>query len=257
MIRCTSPRTRGRRPSVPTLTARVLSRVPATALAWGLALGLGVGPVTGLASARAADDASWQLRQEDPVTGLRVWLRERAGQAPAFRATMPLQARLSAVAAVLLDHTRTQDWVFRARESVLLESDGPARGVTLVHTALPWPLADRESVVSWQMTQDPQTLVVTMAGHAVPHAQPTAPGRVRMPAFESRWQLTPLPGGWLDVRFEGHGDLGGNLARPLLRDFVGQAAWQAPWHTLQGLREIVQRPEFSQAVLPFIREPAP
>jgi hypothetical protein len=202
-------------------------------------------------------DAPWQLRHEDPDPGIRVWLRERAGQTPAFRASLPLQARLSSLAAVLLDSGRTQDWVYRARQAVLLESEGPARGVTLVVTAMPWPLADRESVVAWQMTQDPQTLVVTMAGHAVPHALPPHPGRVRMPAFESRWQLTPLPGGRVEVVFEGQADLGGNLALPPLRDFVGQAAWQAPRHTLEGLREIVQRTEFSTAVLPFIQEPPP
>ena len=78
-----------------------------------------------------------------------------------------------------------------------------------------------------------------------------------MPSFESRWRLTPLPGGLVDVLFEGHGDPGGNLALAPLREFVNQSVWQAPWHTVNALREIVQRPEFSLAVLPFIAEPAP
>jgi hypothetical protein len=255
MIRRTAQPTRGRWPTTLARVASVCASTLAATLFFAFATAHAGAPAE--AGTAAAVDAPWQLRHEDPATGIRVWLRERAGQTPAFRATMPLQARLSTLAAVLLDSSRTQDWVYRARQAVLLESFGPARGVSLVVTAMPWPLADRESIVAWQMTQDPQTLVVTMAGHAVPHALPTAPGRVRMPAFESRWQLTPQPDGLVEVVFEGHADLGGNLAQPPLRDFVGLAAWQAPWHTLRGLREIVQRPEFSQAVLPFIQEPPP
>lgn len=205
----------------------------------------------------AVDAAGWQLRQEDPQTGTRVWIRERPEGLPEFRAATTIPARLSSLAAVLLDPTRTQDWVFRAREAVLLSSDGPTRGVTLVVTAMPLPLSDRESIVEWEMTQDPQSLAVTMAGRSVPDRLPPHPDRVRMPNFESRWQLSPRPDGRVDVLFEGFADPGGNLALPLLRHVVAAAVWEAPWNTVRALREIVQRPPFPQAELPFIREPAP
>lgn len=210
------------------------------------------------AAAVLADDADgWQLRQEDPQTETRVWTRERPEGLPEFRAATIIPARLASLAAVLLDPTRTQDWVYRAREAVLLSSDGPTRGVTLVVTAMPLPLSDRESIVDWAMTQDPQTLVVTMAGHSVPDRLPPHPDRVRMPGFESRWQLSPRADGRVDVLFEGFADPGGNLALPWLRRFVAAAVWEAPWHTVRALSEIVQRPPFPQAELPFIREPAP
>lgn len=204
-----------------------------------------------------ADEADgWQLRQEDPQTETRVWTRERPEGLPAFRAATTIPARLASLAAVLLDPTRTQDWVFRAREAVLLASDGPTRGVTLVVTAMPLPLSDRESIVEWEMTQDPQTLTVTMAGHSLPDRLPPHPDRVRMPSFESRWQLTPRADGRVDVLFEGFADPGGNLALPLLRHFVAAAVWEAPWNTVRALREIVRQPPFPQAELSFISEPA-
>lgn len=209
------------------------------------------------AAVRAAGADGWQLRQEDPATETRVFTRERPEGLPEFRAETTIPARLASLAAVLLDPTRTQDWVFRAREAMLLSSDGPTRGVTLVVTTMPLPLRDRESIVEWAMTQDPQTLVVTMAGHSVADRLPPHPERVRMPSFESRWQLSPRPDGRVDVLFEGYADPGGNLALPWLRSFVAAAVWEAPWHTVRALREIVQRPPFPQAELPFLREPAP
>ena len=52
-----------------------------------------------------------------------------------------------------------------------------------------------------------------------------------------------------------HGDPGGNLARPPLRDFLAAALWEGPWQTVMALREIVRRPIYAQAELPFLREP--
>ena len=222
------------------------------AAAWlAAALLISAGP------AHADDTGAWQLRHEDPQTDTRVWTRERAGAVPEFRATTSIEARLSTLAAVLLDNTRTREWVFRAREAVVLSSDGPNRGVTLVVTDMPPPLSDRESIVAWEMAQDPQTLTVTLAGHSVPDRLPPNPKRVRMQFFESRWQLTPRAGGRVDVLFEGFGDPGGNLAQPLLRWFVNGAISEAPWQTIKALRGMVKRPPFPQAELPFIREPAP
>jgi hypothetical protein len=205
-----------------------------------------------------ADDAPWVLRYEDEAGLTRIWLRQRPGGAPAFRATTVIEARLSALAAVLLDAAHTQEWVYRARSAELLESDGPTRGVSLVVTRMPWPLADRESIVAWELTQDPATLVVTLAGQGAPQKRPPDPQRVRIMNLLSRWQLVPRAGsGSVDVLFEGQGDPGGNLALPLLAEFVADAAWQAPLATLAGLRAIVMRPPFAQAVLPFVREPGP
>jgi hypothetical protein len=202
------------------------------------------------------DEAAWQLRHEDDATGTRVWLRHRKGELPAFRATTTIEARLVALAAVLLDPTRTHEWVYRTREAMLLKSDGPLRGVSLVVTAMPWPLLDREAVVVWAMAQDPQTLAITLVGHGDAGWLPLRHDRVRMPAFESRWQLTPRADGRVDVLFEGHGDPGGNLAHSPLREFLASSLWEGPLHTLVGFREIVQRPVYSLAELPFLREPS-
>jgi hypothetical protein len=216
-------------------------------------VGVAVALVLTAFAAAPQDDAGWVLKQQDGET--RVWLRERPGEMPAFRAETVVDASLSSLAAVLLDSSRTPEWVYRAREAVRLQSDGPTRGVSLVVTAMPFPLRDRESIVAWEMTQDPQTLVVTLAGRSAPDALPPNPERVRMPSFESRWVLAQRPDGRVDVRFEGQGDPGGNLALPVLRQFVAAAVWEGPWHTVRALHDIVRRPPFPDARLPFIREP--
>lgn len=142
----------------------------------------------------------------------------------------------------------------RPRQAVLLASDGPLSGISFVVTAMPWPLLDPEAIVVWAMTQDPRTLSVEITGHGEPGRLPLRPDRVRMPSFESRWLLTPRADGRIDVLFEGNGNPGGNLALPPLCDILAVAVWEGPWHTVMALREIVQRPVYAQAELPFLRE---
>jgi hypothetical protein len=232
---------------------------PARAGGRRLLCALGLGLAAWVPAAPQEADTPWRLHEVDLEADLempvRVYLRERPGAVPAFRASTVVEARLAALAAVLLDDSRTQDWVYRARRAELLHSDGPMRGVTRVITGMPFPLADREAVVAWEMTQDAQTLVVTLSGRNAPDAPPPHPDRVRMPTFESRWTLTPRADGRVDVVFEGLGDPGGALESPLLRHFVSAAAWQGPWYTVRGLHQMVRRPEYAQAQLDFIREP--
>lgn len=227
-----------------------------------LALAL-AGLLPGVA-AQAQPETPWQLRHTDPDTGTQVWLRDRGDQVPAFRASTRVQARLSSLAALLLDSERLPEWVYRTRSVQRLQQDDPQQGVSLVVTAMPWPLDDRESVVAWRLQQAASTRIVTLRGRGVePAGQPwlpePAPDRVRMPSFASQWVFAPVAGsaGQVDVVFEGHGDPGGSLASPLLRGFVAAAIWEAPLQTINALRRMLQRPEYRDAVLPFIAEPGP
>ncbi len=208
--------------------------------------------------------APWQWRHTDADSGTQVWLQDRGDLPPAFRASTRVKARLTSLVALLLDRAAMPEWVYRTRSVQSLQQDGPQQGVSLVVTAMPWPLDDREAVVSWQLLQAPATAVVTLSGRSVePAGQPWLPaaaaGRVRMPSFASQWTFAPAAGapGEVDVRFEGHGDPGGSLALPLLRSFVHAAIWQAPLQTMNALRTMVQRAAYRDAVLAFITEPAP
>ena len=211
-----------------------------------------------------ADAAAWRWHSTDADSGTQVWLQDRGDLPPAFRASTRVKARLSSLVSLLLDSASMPEWVYRTRSVRSLHQQSPQQGDSLVVTALPWPLDDREAVVSWRLQQSPATAVVTLSGRSVestgqPWLPEPAAGRLRMPSFASQWTLAPVAGapGEVDVSFEGHGDPGGNLALPLLRSFVNAAIWQAPLQTVIALRRMVQRPMYRDAVLPFITEPLP
>jgi hypothetical protein len=215
---------------------------------------LGGGAAAG--DAGDAGEAGWVERARDAGTGTVVWVRDRGPAAPQFRAVARMRTSLSALAAVLLEPAEMPRWVYRTRLAQALPGSRATEGVAFVVTSLPGLLSDRESVVAWRLWQEPSGRV-TMQGQAatVPEAPAPDPSRVRMSDFASRWMLQPLGDGMVEVTFEGHADLGGNLDLPLLRDFVRQAVWRAPLHTIEGLRRMVDEPRFRDARLGFIREP--
>lgn len=208
-----------------------------------------------LAHAAAQTDAPWLLRDVHEPSGTEVFTRDRANGVPEFRAVTRMKARLSALAAALLDVEAMPSWVYRTRSVANIEAVSPIEGYSQVIIGMPWPFDDREAIVHWNLSQDAATGAVTLSGTSAPDKLPANPALVRMPSFESSWTFTPLAGGEVEVVFQGHGDPGGNLASPLLRSFVGSAAWKGPLATIVELRRVVARPEIASAVLPFIHEP--
>lgn len=202
--------------------------------------------------------AEWQLRQQDDATGTRVYLRDRGGgEAPEFRAETRVKARLTALVALLLDTERMPAWVFRARRAAVLVGNEPTSGLSQVIFGMPWPLRDREAIVAWRVEQDPASGAVTIRGTSASERWPVDAAWVRMPNFESHWRFAPRGNGEVDVEFAGYGEPGGSLALPVLRSFAYAAVWEAPLATVIALRGQVQLPAYRDAVLPFVREPAP
>lgn len=204
----------------------------------------------------ALTEPDWLLRLEDEASGLRVYQQPRAGGLPAFRVTARSTARLSALVAVLLDAEHMPAWVPSTRLVQRLRVDSPQRGVSRVVTELPGPLAARETLVAWRLDQDPQTLAVVYAGTPAPEdTLPPSEGLVRMHSFASQWVLQPQPGGGVDLRFEGHADLGGALDAPLWRPLLAALSLQAPRQTMAGLLREALSPAYREARLDFLREP--
>jgi START domain len=216
---------------------------------------LALAPLAARAQTPVNDDG-WLLRIEDEASGLRLFQRPRPGGLPAFRVTARSTARLSALVAVLLDAEHMPAWVPSTRLVQRLRVDSPQRGVSRVVTELPGPLAARETLVAWRLEQDPQTLAVVYAGEPAP-ADTLAPseGLVRMERFASQWLLQPLTGGGVDLRFEGHADLGGALDAPLWRPLLAELSLQVPRQTMSSLLREALSPAYRDARLDFLREP--
>jgi hypothetical protein len=200
-------------------------------------------------------EAGWRERWRDDEADITVWLRDRPDGLPEFLAVTRVPARLQALVALLQDTAAMPRWVYRTREVQVLEAPDPMRGLVRVLTAMPWPLSDREAIVDWRLTQDQASAEVRLEGHSAGERLAPLEGVVRMPQFGSSWRFVPRNGDSVEVRFTGHGHLGGNLGYGPLQAFVNSAAWVAPYETVKALRVLVQQPPYRDARVAGIREP--
>lgn len=176
---------------------QLLARLPVAACL--LLLCLGMPPTYG--------DGWDTVAEEDGV----LVLQRPYGSSPLMelRGEVRLQASLNAVMALLRDADYNRSWVYRSGGATILQASGYSP--VYVHGVVdaPWPIQDRDSVVRFDYAQDAGTLAITIDIANTNAFLPPRPGLVRVPDIGGFWQLIPLPGGYVDVIYQVHGDPGG------------------------------------------------
>jgi hypothetical protein len=203
----------------------------------------------------AASD--WELRVDDRQAGIEVFSRINERGYPEFRAVTKIRSTLGAFVAMFKDVDNMPNWVHRTRKVEKLKEVSEKEVYAYTVNVLPLPLYDRDAIVHTLVSQDSETLKVTVKGSAAPDYAPQDKRYVRMPVVESLWTFTPLGGGMVEVAFQGYGDPGGSLSTAFLKWFVRLSVTEAPYDTLLHMRNAVTRPEYQSARYSFIREPAP
>tara|TARA_R110002049_G_scaffold302667_1_gene495971 strand:- start:329 stop:1150 length:822 start_codon:yes stop_codon:yes gene_type:complete len=220
----------------------------------GLAGGLYLS--TQLTWAAAPDDSPWQDEIVDTDNDIIVQSRTLAGKYTEFRGSTRLRTSLSSLVSLLRDVEHIPAWAYRTLLAMQLESISPREAIVYSVATLDWPFRDRDMVVRTRLHQDPVTLTVTVTGEALPDYLPLNPDYVRVPYMHSSWEFAPLGDGVVEVRFQGHGDIGGSLSDGLGQWFANMIIGEAPHKTLLGLRRAVQQPRYQQAEVTIIREPS-
>jgi hypothetical protein len=200
-----------------------------------LAVALGLGVAAPPAGADGA--AGWEtLRRDDGI----VVQRKDVPGSPfvAFRGEGDINAPLLLVGSVLVDVSRSREWVDSVVESRVLRRLSETEYVTYSHIGTPWPLSDREFVTDVVLEVDAATKKLTIKLRSV--GDPAAPrtGYVRGQLTDSSWVLTSIDGGArTHVAAEIHADPKGDVPAWIVNMF--QKNWG--YNTLMSLRKQVAK----------------
>jgi len=148
------------------------------------------------------------------------------------RAVTRVKTRLSNVVALLRDNQGYPVWRHGMSRTKLLKRLNPQESMTYIGINMPWPARDRDAVLHSTWHQDPETLVVTKIEVAEPHYVKASKEYQRIPVIESKWTLTPLSEGWVEVMHESYTDPGGDAPDWM----VEYLSVEVPYHTLSKLR---------------------
>ncbi|MBL4677283.1 MAG: lipid-binding protein [Mucilaginibacter sp.] len=190
----------------------------------------------------------WVLKSN--TNGIKVYAGSVANSKfKAIRVECIYNATPAQITAVLLDVSTCTEWVYHTKSIKLLKQPAVNEVYYYSEVSLPWPASNRDFTAHLTATQDAETKVVTVDGPAVNGLVPVKDGIVRVTESAGKWIITPLEGGRSKVEYTLHVNPAGALPAWLVNMF----ATEGPTKSFEGLRSQLQKPQFRNVSLAFIK----
>ncbi|MDR3417278.1 MAG: START domain-containing protein [Nevskia sp.] len=200
--------------------------------------------------AAASADEAWRLEKDED--GIQIYSRAVDGwDIREIRGLTTFHGRLSSLVAVIDDPATGPALNKFVAESTVTQRDSDTRYRLYNLTRMPWPLSDRDVLNQREITQDTATHAVTIIDNATDGLLPPKNGLVRIVRSRQLWSFTPKGNGDVQVELRWLSDPNG----PIPSTLINALSVSTPFHTIDRLRQIAQRPQYAQARLAFIAEP--
>lgn len=201
-----------------------------------------------LTTATAFSQNDWALKTDKE--GIKVYTKNLDNSPyKAVKTICTIDASLSRLTAVLLDINSTKDWVYATKTCTVLKQPSPSELYYHSELAIPWPVSNRDFIVRLLVSQDAATKTVTVLGENQPNYLPENKNVVRIQQSYSRWLITPLRNGQVQIEYLLQVDPGGSVPAWLINMF----ATKGPFESFQKLRTQVKKSIYDNVYLPFIK----
>ncbi len=154
-----------------------------------------------------------------------------------FRTTM------NELVAALEDVNTHKDWVPYTIDSYMVEQLNPLKFYYYVSSDFPFPAKDRDVVILYEREQNPETGVVVTHSSAAPNYMETFRKFVRVPIFDSIYELTPKDDGTIDVNYELKVSPGGSIPAWI----INLGVTKGPIMTMESLAAILDSGKYRNA----------
>jgi len=197
------------------------------------------------ASLQAQD--GWTLKDEE--NGIKVYSRHSEFKFDEIKVELAIKARLTDIAAVLLDVPDYTQWSYNVTSSSILKqvSLNDIYFYTTVKTA--WPASDRDVVAHLKITQDSITKLMTVHTISEPDFIPAKKDLVRVPFSDETWKVVPVNGEECRISYFLQIDPGGAAPAWLINLF----STKAPMESFKKFSIQVQKPKYRQSSIAFIK----
>lgn len=193
----------------------------------------------------AAND--WKLEKNEE--GIKVYLRNTPGSpVKSFMGKIKIKASISSIASVLDDTNNYPRWLFKCKSAKMIDQQGDSLTTRYIVTDMPWPVADRDSIIISKRTQNPNTKKVKIQMSTNPKQVPLVKGKVRIQNLKGQWLINPINENELEVIYEMSIDPGGNIPKWI----VNAMTFDLPFHALRNLKKISKEPKYVNAKVPGI-----
>lgn len=195
---------------------------------------------------------NWEQTEADPENDILVYTRSvEYSPIKEYKGKTTVTASLDALVYLMADVESFSRWMHNVECSRTLERISDTERIIYVAQGVPWPMSNRDLVLHSKLRVDPDTRKVTIDVEARPDAYPEQEGYFRIRMMTSTWQFTPQENGKVEVVYTTHVDPGGNIPHQL----VNAHTLDTPLNSLRGLREMIQKPRYADAVMDVLHTP--
>ena len=202
---------------------------------------------------------NWELVKHDQTNGIDIFLRTLPDGNIEFKGITSINTSLNSLVSLFDDKGSMHKWLYRTKKvTVLKELNNKEDYVYSIHN-LPFPFSDRDSIVHTTITQDPESLLVTIRGKAKPDYSPEKRGFVRVREVESFWSFEPQNNGKVRIIFQGYGDPGGRFLSSMYRSSIFKRLfkiflWKFPYRSLKSMKIIIHENKYQTKTFSYIAE---
>jgi hypothetical protein len=189
----------------------------------------------------------WSLKEED--SGIKVYSRHGQSKNNEIKVELTISAKLSDIAAVLLDIPGYSEWSYNCQRSYVLKQMSKNELYFYNEVKTVWPASDRDVVARLRMTQDTVSRILSVRTVSDPHFIPEKKDFVRVPFSDETWTVTPLNSEKVHIVYNLQIDPGGSAPAWLINLF----STKAPLESFKKFSIQVKQSKYQQTVLDFIR----
>ncbi len=182
-----------------------------------------------------SQDGDWELKNK--TDNIEVYTRKLEGEKfKEIKILTKCKTSLNAIMAAFEDTEGHKDWVYKSPESYTVEEINDHTLIYYIKSDLPFPATDRDLVIKYTWTQDPDTKIISTLSQGVVGKVEEYDANIRVKDFISTYKLTPQNNGWIDIEYYAKMDPAGKLPAWL----VNLAVTSGPIKTMEELFYILE-----------------
>ena len=190
---------------------------------------------------------TWKLASEKE--GIKIYTSEVPdSKVKAIKVDCEFNASASQLVALLMAVNTSADWVYHTKSATIIKQVSPAELYYYSEVNMPWPTANRDFVAHLSVSQNPVTKVIVIDGPAVQGMVTEKKGIVRINNSIGKWTITPFGLDQIKEQYTLHVEPGGSIPAWMVNMF----ATQGPQEVFKSIRVQLEKPEYKNAILPFI-----
>jgi START domain len=148
----------------------------------------------------ASAQGAWVLKKQED--GIKVYSRSiDTLKIKELKVEFSLKAKLSDLAAVILDIPNYFQWSYNTKMSYVIRRVSSSEMYFYSEIASPWPANYRDLVVHQQIRQDKATKMLTILSESVPDMIPPKPHVVRVPFSKETWLVNKMGDNSINIEY--------------------------------------------------------